>query len=508
MNDDRLSNMPDEILHHIIALLPTAEAASTCFLSRRWRYLWKYFHTLDFDETLDVRKLKRLVNQMLRGHHHSIDLESFRLRMDLDTTSYKENDFLLQLDEWVRRVVMYNVRKLDLMLWGVRVLYRLPRCVVGSGLITTLRLTNCGFEDTGIINLVSLRKLCLRKVEIATSTMREVISNCLVLEYLHLDLCDKMEALEGRSLSLKSIKVMKCYNLKNFRMDIPNIELFKFHNGTSPFVNQCQFRMLKIVSLVAEINNAMLRDLTSKCLLLEDLSLVRCTILNQIKISNDRLKRLKLCNCNELKTVELDAMGLKYFEYVGKEVVELTQFNTPSKVEVRIELNECKIEPDKLKTFLGMFNHVKLVTLVSDAAESVLIPEELLENSLPPLYHLTHLNFKARSKPNSDRYLKILNGVLSLSVHLEILAIVLGSLYINLKFEPKKTVDLQDFPNLNWTELPLEHLRCRLNQVDILDNGRRNKEIHQLVAFILGENAGNADMSVIYTSNSFSWKAI
>lgn len=505
--DDRLSNLPDEILHHIIALLPAQEAASTCFLSKRWRYLWKSFHTLDFDGSLDADKVKKLVSQMLMGHHPAIDLQRFRLHLDLDTTWYKENDFPLQLDEWIHRVVMFNVQELDLLLWGVRILYRVPGCVFGLKSMTKLRLTNCGFEDVNVISLVSLRTLCLRKVNITSDTMKELVSCCSVLEYLYLDLCDKLESLEGRNLSLKTIKIMKCYNVKKFKMDIPNIESFKFHNGTSPCIYQWNFSMLKTISLVAEIDNVMFRDLTSKCVLLENLSLIRCTGLTQIKVFSDRLKRLKICNCHDLKMVELDAMGLKYFEYAGKEVVELPQFNTSSKVEARLELNECRTEPDKLKTFLGMFNHVKLVTIVTDTGESVLIPEELLENSLPPLYHLTHLKFKARSKADPDSYSKILNGVLSLSVHVEVLNVSLGSVHINLKFQHKKAVDLQDFPNLDWTDLPVEHLRCRLKEVEIKGAGKENKEMDQLVAYIFGEDAVITNKAFMPTFNSFTWKA-
>lgn len=505
--DDRLSNLPDEILHHIIALLPAQEAASTCFLSTRWRHLWKSFHTLDFDGTLDADKLKKLVSQMLIGHHPAIDLQRFRLHLDLDSTWYKENDFPLQLDEWIHKVVMFNVQELDLLLWGVRILYRLPGCVFGLRSVTKLRLTNCGFEDVNVITLVSLKTLYLRKVNITSDIMKQLVSCSSVLEYLYLDLCDKLESLEGKSLSLKTIKIMKCYNVKKFKMDIPNIESFKFHNGSSPCINQWNFSMLKTISLVAEIDNAMFRNLISKCVLLESLSLIRCTGLNQIKVFSDKLKRLKICNCHELKMVELDAMGLKYFEYVGKEVVELPQFNTSSKVEVRLELNECKTEPDKLKTFLGMFNHVMLVTIVTDYGESVLIPEELLENSLPPLYHLTHLKFKLRSKLDPKNYAKILNGVLSLSVHLEVLNVSLGSVHINLKFQPKKTVDLQDFPCLNWTDLPEEHLQCRLKEVEIKGAGNENREMYRLLTYIFGEDAPMPKSAFMSTFNSFNWKA-
>ncbi|XP_057418885.1 F-box/LRR-repeat protein At2g42730-like [Lotus japonicus] len=45
---DRISELSDEVLGHILSFLPSKEAIATCSLSKRWRYVWKLVSALDF----------------------------------------------------------------------------------------------------------------------------------------------------------------------------------------------------------------------------------------------------------------------------------------------------------------------------------------------------------------------------------------------------------------------------------------------------------------------------
>ncbi|TXG55620.1 hypothetical protein EZV62_020876 [Acer yangbiense] len=46
---DRLTNLPDPIIHHILSLMDTKYAVRTCILSSKWRYHWRGIHSLHFD---------------------------------------------------------------------------------------------------------------------------------------------------------------------------------------------------------------------------------------------------------------------------------------------------------------------------------------------------------------------------------------------------------------------------------------------------------------------------
>jgi hypothetical protein len=45
-NEDRLSDLPDRILHHILSFSDAKQAVQTCILSTRWKNLWKTLPTL------------------------------------------------------------------------------------------------------------------------------------------------------------------------------------------------------------------------------------------------------------------------------------------------------------------------------------------------------------------------------------------------------------------------------------------------------------------------------
>ncbi|KAK1661631.1 hypothetical protein QYE76_049790 [Lolium multiflorum] len=73
--DDRLSSLPDAMLHHMMSFLPMPEVVHTSLLSPRWRYLWTstpfvHIDHLDFqDDTgnwTEVDRIEKFMDQLLR----------------------------------------------------------------------------------------------------------------------------------------------------------------------------------------------------------------------------------------------------------------------------------------------------------------------------------------------------------------------------------------------------------------------------------------------------------
>lgn len=87
---DRLSALPDEILHCVMSFLTSRQAVQTCVLSPRWKDLWravpclnidhKEFATRDVDEDTARMKFNDFAYALLMEHHVPV-LERFRLNV-------------------------------------------------------------------------------------------------------------------------------------------------------------------------------------------------------------------------------------------------------------------------------------------------------------------------------------------------------------------------------------------------------------------------------------------
>ncbi|TXG49168.1 hypothetical protein EZV62_025043 [Acer yangbiense] len=76
---DRLSRLPDTIIHHVLSLMETKYAVRTCVLSKQWRNHWTNIHSLSFDRPSFSRwfAFKDLVLKVLQ-HRKSFDLRKLK----------------------------------------------------------------------------------------------------------------------------------------------------------------------------------------------------------------------------------------------------------------------------------------------------------------------------------------------------------------------------------------------------------------------------------------------
>ncbi|WVZ02608.1 hypothetical protein V8G54_023414 [Vigna mungo] len=85
--EDILSDLPDEVLQHIMEFLPTIQAIQTCVLSKRWKNLWRCLTTLTFEFfNGGIHKYNRYVNHVLSNRDDSISLHKMCLTVFNSTT--------------------------------------------------------------------------------------------------------------------------------------------------------------------------------------------------------------------------------------------------------------------------------------------------------------------------------------------------------------------------------------------------------------------------------------
>ncbi|GFQ05856.1 fbd-associated F-box protein at4g10400 [Phtheirospermum japonicum] len=167
---DRLSALPDDVLIHILSLLPTKLSVSTSGLSRRWRFLWVHTTNLDFDN-----RGYDLINQVMLLHKGQT-INTFALT-HLDDCSDSE------FQAWIVTLIDRNVRKLDICLdYQVKLPQRLFNCKT----LVDLSLTCCGdIPMTGNVCLPALKKLQLDRVKNESDeSLSHLLSGCPALEEL------------------------------------------------------------------------------------------------------------------------------------------------------------------------------------------------------------------------------------------------------------------------------------------------------------------------------------
>ena len=110
---DRLSCLPDHMLHHVLSFLPAQAAVQTCVLARRWRHVWRSttgLRIVDLHGAERVQDLRVLVDHLLILRERT-DLETFEIKFD----GFDEDEPYVNL--WIRFAVMCKVRALDLLFY-------------------------------------------------------------------------------------------------------------------------------------------------------------------------------------------------------------------------------------------------------------------------------------------------------------------------------------------------------------------------------------------------------
>jgi hypothetical protein len=211
-SEDRISTLPDAILHHILSFLPVKSIAQTSLLSTRWRYLWASYPCLDFyDKTCRRQtnyKAMEFINAVLARRHANSNIKVFRFKGELGFTC---------LRDCIRRLVRHRVEELKMNVSSCGG-FNLPRCVFDCDSLTSLSLKS--HHPFGY----SWFKL-LRSSD--TSGLRSL--QALTLKYVHFVNSDSAALFSGSSSfpALKRLTLKRCEGLNRLNIGCQAIEDLK-----------------------------------------------------------------------------------------------------------------------------------------------------------------------------------------------------------------------------------------------------------------------------------------
>ncbi|PWA61989.1 F-box domain, Leucine-rich repeat domain, L domain-like protein [Artemisia annua] len=204
---DRISNLPDPILHLILSpLRSTEEVVRTSVLSTRWKYLWTSIPSLDIDiyrrSALKTNEFKEFVYWVLANRTQ--DLDSFRL-------SCSNHYDMPTIGRWIHLVVMRKIKQLDLTFCfeDIDEIIELPRCLVDCDSLEVLNLclSHAYLSVSSFTGSRTLKVLKLDRVGLFDSELEKFLANCPLLEELSLIDCLAYAYLSISPPNLKTLRI-------------------------------------------------------------------------------------------------------------------------------------------------------------------------------------------------------------------------------------------------------------------------------------------------------------
>ncbi|KAH9611625.1 hypothetical protein KSS87_005091 [Heliosperma pusillum] len=275
---DRLSEMPDEVIVHILSYMPITDAVRT-MLIRRFGNLWTLVPTLNFesDEVLamlvpdgnwtnnDVKRFNIFVRNVLILHKRPfIDKFYLRLQTKYDDGRRKAGDDITMwlsfaLDKQAKEIVFEDI--------GIEFSKSsdFPNFISQS--LVTLQLCDCTIYPQLQVDLGSLKELIFDHVAMSEEAFRQFIRGCPSLQELHI-----YNPFEIRNLSFSAPNIRTLFlSLEKDDSDSDDLWLLNFPNLKSLHLGLCQ------IPNVIDIDVSSVRDvyLTVLCFQWDDENGVR-----------------------------------------------------------------------------------------------------------------------------------------------------------------------------------------------------------------------------------------
>ncbi|KAJ1698713.1 hypothetical protein LUZ63_007225 [Rhynchospora breviuscula] len=292
--EDRISNLPNEILQSIICLMPLKYAIRTSVLSKKWRHLWQFnlssSTSLQFGEDFSCNQSPKQFVTTLDQYLHVLgdrSLDKFGILFS------PFNIFFPNLENWVATVLAKGVKELKIDLsQGVlhtsgdfyiddRMPFVIPNPLFNCNSLTHLSLSRCNFADPLVsANFVGLNSLSLDNVDLTDAMLTSILEYCVLLQTISLKKCEILDIVKfvGDKLKLQKLVIVDCTNVSDIEISAPKLESFLYHGWIS---------VSHVFGNVSKVNDAYLCSQGS-----EDFHLIFAGILSDLS----HVKILTICS--------------------------------------------------------------------------------------------------------------------------------------------------------------------------------------------------------------------
>uniref|UniRef100_A0A803LNQ7 F-box domain-containing protein n=2 Tax=Chenopodium quinoa TaxID=63459 RepID=A0A803LNQ7_CHEQI len=259
---DRLSNLPHDIMVHILSLVDIKSAARSSLVSKRWRYVWTHLVNLVFEapESYDfsprqlikglddtqVEKFCTMVNKVMTANCATF-LNSFRICFPLKKPTsngidnrlnflyHLRNSNLGDINKWIEFALTKRVRNFELNLSDFQ----------GNIVVNSYTIRKDFFLVRPVYNdhLYTLQSLHLEGLNMDGPVLENVLAYCLNLECLtarslryhsspsrsSFDYTQNQHRhLVVSSLKLKYLEICHCFDIKSLKISAPKLTSFTY----------------------------------------------------------------------------------------------------------------------------------------------------------------------------------------------------------------------------------------------------------------------------------------
>ncbi|CAN6694122.1 unnamed protein product [Malus baccata var. baccata] len=193
---DRISELPDAVLCHILSFIPTKYSVRTSILSTRWKSIYGSVPSLDFEfeQMSTTWKEEYMSNYVgffmfvdrVLSLRDSLDIQKFRLHC------YCRVEDFSRIVGWICTAIRHNVVELDLCVYSDNIVcptFELPQCVFMCKTLVVLKVkSNCiTYAPPTSSSFPSLKFLDVKVDYPEDDSVEKLFACCPVLEDLSID---------------------------------------------------------------------------------------------------------------------------------------------------------------------------------------------------------------------------------------------------------------------------------------------------------------------------------